>query len=103
MNKKERQHLDEVSQIGCIVCWNERIYGSPAEIHHIRAGMGMGMRNDNYHVIPLCAHHHRLGGHGVAIHAGKKTFEENFGTEQELLEQVERLIEDGRKNKSIFD
>lgn len=33
---------------------------------------GVFVRADNFHVIPLCHTHHRTGGHGVAIHAGRK-------------------------------
>jgi hypothetical protein len=44
-------------------------------------------------VIPLCHAHHRTGGHGVAVHAGRRTWEDKFGTEDELLTQT--LIELG--------
>lgn len=86
MKAIERQHLGKVAALGCIIC------RMPAEIHHVRSGMGMGQRNTNFNVIPLCHKHHRTGGHGVALHAGKKTFEEKFGTELELLERVKGLI-----------
>jgi len=85
MTNSEREHLARVAEMGCIIC------GSPAEIHHVRAGMGMGQRNDHFNVIPLCPNHHRNGGYGVAFHAGKKGFEAKYGTEAELLETV-RLI-----------
>lgn len=86
MKAIERQHLGKVAAIGCIIC------RMPAEIHHVRTGMGMGQRNTNFNVIPLCHKHHRTGGHGVALHAGKKTFEAKFGTEKELLEKVNEMI-----------
>jgi hypothetical protein len=41
-------------------------------------------------VLGLCPPHHRIGGHGVAYHAGPETWEENFGTERELLEQTKQ-------------
>jgi hypothetical protein len=87
MKAVERIHLSKVAAIGCIIC------RMPAEIHHIRAGMGMGQRNNHFNAIPLCHKHHRTGGHGVALHAGQKTFEAKFGTELELLEKVNKLIE----------
>jgi hypothetical protein len=86
MTKDEKKHLDKVASIGCIICHR------PAEIHHIRNGMGLSQRNSNYNVLPLCPEHHRTGGHGVAIHAGQKTFEANFGTESELLEKVSKFL-----------
>ena len=92
MNKSEKEHLSKVASIGCIVCMNQGNEGTPAEIHHIRHGNGMSQRASNYESIPLCHIHHRTGGYGVAIHAGKKEFERLYGTEAELLEQVRRLI-----------
>ena len=71
---------------------NQGNEGTPAEIHHIRHGNGMGQRASNYESIPLCHIHHRTGGYGVAIHAGQKEFEKLYGSESELLEQVRGLI-----------
>lgn len=90
--KKEREHMSKVASIGCIVC---RMAGlmSEAEIHHIGNG-AMGKRASNYEVIPLCHIHHRTGGHGVAVHAGRKTWEANFGTEKDLLKTVMEMIDE---------
>ena len=77
--------LFRVADLGCIICRR------PAEIHHLRAGMGMGQRSAD--VIPLCPEHHRTGGHGVAFHAGRKTWETQFGTETELLQETQKLLE----------
>jgi hypothetical protein len=65
----------------------------PCEIHHLRHGMGMSQRNDNFHVIGLCPRHHRTGGWGVAFHAGSREFQRQFGTETQLLEEVKALLE----------
>lgn len=92
MKSAERLHLSRVASLGCIVC---RIAGhefSPAEIHHPRTGMGMSQRASHFDAIPLCHFHHRTGGHGLAIHAGQKTWEAKFGTEKELLAQVKELL-----------
>ncbi|HHT5345819.1 TPA: Ref family recombination enhancement nuclease [Raoultella planticola] len=87
-NKAEKLHLSRVAALGCIVCRNLDYGESPAEIHHCSSGTGLSVRADNFHVIPLCHTHHRTGGHGVAIHAGRKSWEEKFGTEAELLSRV---------------
>lgn len=87
-NKAEKLHLSRVAELRCIVCRNEGLGETPAEIHHCSSGTGMSVRADNFHVIPLCHTHHRTGGHGVAIHAGRQSWENKFGTEAELLEQV---------------
>ena len=82
MKSKERKYLRAVQELGCLIC------GGPAEIHHIRAGQGMAQRAGNHLVIPLCAEHHRNGGHGVAIHAGRQTFEAMYGSEMDLLDRT---------------
>jgi hypothetical protein len=84
--KAEKEHLNRVAELGCLICHQ------PAEIHHLRTGMGMSQRNSNFNVIPLCPLHHRTGGYGTAIHAGIKAFEKNFGTESQLLERVNKLL-----------
>ncbi len=86
-NKAEKEHMSRVSEMGCCVCVSLGHGETPAEIHHVGNGT-MGKRASNYEVIPLCHIHHRTGGYGVAVHAGRKSFEANFGTEQELLEQT---------------
>jgi len=86
MKKLEKQHLAKVAELGCIIC------KSPAEIHHPRKGAGMGQKSSHFDAIPLCHVHHRTGGHGIALHAGQKTFEANFGTEMELLERVKAML-----------
>lgn len=87
-SKVEKLHLSRVAELRCIVCRNEGLGDSPAEIHHCSSGTGMSVRADNFHVIPLCHTHHRTGGHGVAIHAGRQSWENKYGTETELLVQV---------------
>ena len=86
MTKAEKAHISKVAELGCIIC------KSPAEIHHIRTGQGH-MRATHFEVIPLCPSHHRSGGYGIAIHAGIKSFEANYGTELSLLEKTRRLLE----------
>ena len=85
--KAEKKHMDKVASLGCCVCVNIGAGETPAEIHHVGNGT-MGKRAGNYEVIPLCHIHHRTGGYGVAVHAGRVQWESNFGTEQELLKQT---------------
>jgi hypothetical protein len=63
----------------CCVCgtW-------PVEVHHI-TGAGMALRASHFDTIPLCPTHHRLGSYGVAVHAGQKEWERQFGAQRELL------------------
>jgi len=92
MTKDEELHLDRVQQLGCIACRGLGVY-SPAEIHHILDG---GRRKGHKFVLPLCFPHHRGGGDGsggfVSRHPYKKRFEHDFGTEDDLLAEVGRLL-----------
>jgi hypothetical protein len=65
--------------------------GTPAELHHKRAGVGAGRRSSHYEVIPLCPEHHRgnTGLHGL----GTKGFVDHWGyDEDDLLTDVEVLL-----------
>ena len=89
--KSEMDHMGRVAALCCVVCRNEGLGSTPAMVHHIGNGT-MGKRASNYEVIPLCPTHHQHGGHGVAVHAGRKAFEVRYGTEKELLEQTRREL-----------
>ena len=84
--------MDEVAALGCIVCYNLGYRGSgatPAAIHHLRCDVGMGQRSKRY--IGLCGLHHQYGPD--AFHASRSRFEARFGTEEELWQQVQGLLE----------
>ena len=96
--KEEQKHMDRVRALGCIVCLNNGYPNTPAEIHHIIDGERSHMK-----VLPLCAIHHRNGSHNPPIsrHPNKKRFEEAYGTEEELLEQIGRLLEENITGTSL--
>jgi len=94
MTKAEKAHLSKLAEFGCVCCHLLGFAGSPAEIHHIRAGTGAGRRASHFDAIPLCPIHHR-GTAGLSvpsIHGSKNAFIEAFGTESELLELTKRLL-----------
>lgn len=94
MNKAEKLHLSRVAALGCIACYQQGTPGTPAEIHHPRAGTGAGRRASHFDAIGLCPMHHR-GTAGLSvpsIHGSKNSFIEAFGTEAELLELTKTLI-----------
>lgn len=91
MLKAESDHIKKVVSLGCIACRKMGYYDTPSEAHHI-GNNTMGKKASNYEVIPLCPFHHRTGGHGNAVHAGRKAFESKFGTERDLLNEVMEMI-----------
>jgi hypothetical protein len=82
--EEQKARWERIVGYGCIVCRRS------AEIHHIETKMGC--RKDHSRTIPLCPYHHRIGQRGMALHAGKKEFEKNFGSESELLDKINELI-----------
>jgi hypothetical protein len=90
--KAERERMSAVAALSCVVCRNEGLGESPAELHHPRFLAGGGQRSSHMDVIGLCAMHHRLGGYGTAFHSGPDIWQQRFGTEQELLEQTRREL-----------
>jgi len=89
-----------VASIGCVVCRNTGQGNTPAEVHHIRAVAGAGLRAPHALVIPLCPEHHRSGGHGVAIHAGQRQWESLYGSETGLLAQT--ILDVFRLTREVF-
>ena len=88
---KEKKHMSKVAELGCAVCRRMGYEGTPAELHHPRAGVGMGQRSGHMSVLPLCPQHHRcnMGIHGM----GRKAFEAHYGyTEKDLFDDVQTLL-----------
>jgi len=73
-------HMGRVAQFGCLVC------GAPAEVHHVP-----NPRSD-MRVIPLCPHHHRREYGPGAYHYSPRAFADVHGSDDELLEIVEKLL-----------
>lgn len=88
--------MGSVADLGCVVCRNLGYGPTPAELHHPRFLAGAGQKSSDLDVLPLCPNHHRLGGYGVAYHAGPEEWERRYGTEEQLLEQT-RLETAARK------
>jgi len=93
MTKAEKAHLSRVAALGCVACFIQGTPGTPAEIHHPRAGRGKGQRASHMDGIPLCPPHHRGTHHPAvpSIHLAKLAFIERFGTEEKLLQLVQQL------------
>ena len=98
-NKVEREWMTKVASYGCVACEIDGLV-KPAEIHHIRKHTGMGLRPSHFDTIPLCSGCHRTNK--ISVHLGKKEFVKRYGTEQEILEKVNREIERCRENQDIL-
>ena len=86
--KSEKEKYRKIAELGCSLCRHQGNEGTPAELHHIRRG---NIPRTQAPVIPLCPYHHR--GSNTSIHSGRKWFEKHYGiTEEELLEQTEKLL-----------
>lgn len=98
--KEELDFKAHVADLGCIVdieddCGGKRLCGSPACLHHPRGAAfetGTGRKSEWKDLIPLCPMHHQFGGFGIAYHAGAKTWEAKFGTQEDLLIKRDKLL-----------
>jgi hypothetical protein len=84
--KHEKEHMNKIADLGCIICRKMGFPNSPAELHHIKDKTGMGRKASNFEVIPLCPRHHRQGKD--SYHYSPKEFTEKWGTQKELLTEV---------------
>lgn len=82
--KAQRAKWEKMRSLGCLIC------GAPPAIHHCETGMGG--RKDHDKVIPICQFHHQ-GAQGIHT-IGRKKWQELYGTEQELIEKTNRMIDD---------
>jgi len=53
-------------------------------------------KDSHFKVLPLCFEHHRMGSdkEPISRHPYKARFVKAYGTEQELLEQVNKLLKE---------
>lgn len=100
MKKKDKDRFDKLRQLGCIACSKKGIFSEPV-IHHIRRFTGVGLRPPHDKTIPLCPQHHNMGNE--SIHLNKKKFEELFGNELDLLDEVNRQIKKLEKGDIFYD
>lgn len=87
--------------LGCIACRLNGAGHAFAEIHHFLAGT---KRIGHEATVPLCSWHHQGVGSGIpcalmletygpSFHKHTRAFRARYGSDAELLETVNRLIE----------
>ena len=103
--KAQQARFDALREIGCICCLNYAGVRRNAEVHHI-VDKGYRKHSGGHDAtLPLCPWHHRGymedGEHsavatsvwGPSLALNKREFIRVFGTERQLLETVNAMIE----------
>lgn len=99
--KAQQRRMNLLPQVGCICCKQYGIYNDFVQIHHIVEG---NKRLGHDATLPLCVWHHEGTPPGDWTREqterkigpslkSKKRFNERFGGELELLEQVNELLQ----------
>lgn len=86
--------MNAVAQLPCVVIIKEwhsdrPCDGYPVHVHHAKTGAGG--RKNHMLVLPLCYNHHQ-GKEGIHT-MGRKPWQEKFGTEDELLDRVQKQLD----------
>lgn len=85
----ERAWMDWIVAHGCIACQRDGLGHRAAAVHHILRG---GQRMGHLHTLPLCDPGHHQGGQPLGMvsrHPWKAQFETRYGTEHELLAELQ--------------
>jgi hypothetical protein len=89
--KEESRRLDALHNMPCVI--NNHDCGGGIQAHHLTSG---GRRLGHMFTIPLCKWHHHWDSPlpiGDAYGKGKKSWIAKHGTEKELLEKTNLLLE----------
>lgn len=93
LTKADKERGEKLRELGCIVCLNQLGVFTPPAIHHID-----GKTKEGCHqlTLPLCPNHHQIKSNSrewVSRHGdGLRAFEDIYGSEWYMLEDVNRLI-----------
>jgi hypothetical protein len=83
----ERKWMDAIVRLGCCACRKEGHYFEPAAVHHITSGF---RRMGHLFTIPLCQTHHTgTDKCRPSVHMAKRSFGKRYGTELELLAELQ--------------
>lgn len=91
--KADLHRFDMLHRIGCIACRKAGSGYAIPEVHHVLSG---GRRIGHQATLPLCPHHHRFPSNGTVVGPsladGSRVFAAKWGTQQQLLAEVNQLI-----------
>ena len=89
--KAEKAYWSKLADLGCIACRKAGIINTHVSIHHCDGRTKPGAHRK---VLPLCYEHHQSGNaYAPSIHPWKRKFEAAFGTQEELMAECEKLVE----------
>jgi hypothetical protein len=92
--KAEKQWMDAITRMGCVVCYMRGYPGTPAVPHHLLDDGGR--RIGHLSTIPLCdpGHHQNAPANSgkISRHPNKARFEAAYGTEEELLAETRAIV-----------
>lgn len=89
----EKAWMDGITALGCIACLIDGQPGTPGAVHHILSG---GRRMGHMHTICLCDPGHHQHGQQlgkVSRHPFKARFEGQYGSESDLLDLTQQLVD----------
>jgi hypothetical protein len=93
VTKADEIRFDLLHRIGCICCRKAGSGYRAPDVHHILSG---GRRISHQATLPLCPDHHRIPSTGAVVGPsladGSRVFEAKWGTQLELLAEVNALI-----------
>jgi hypothetical protein len=92
-NKAEKEFHHALAGLGCIACLKDGRVNLWVSIHHID---GRTKPEAHWKVLPLCAEHHQQDDTDllkrVAVHPYKARFEQQYGSQLELLAEAKLMI-----------
>lgn len=91
---EEQRWMDDVCEIGCVVCLVFLQVYSPAGPHHMDGKTKPGV---HLKTLGLCGNHHQIPDstgqdRWTARHENKARFEKRYATEDELLDMSKQLV-----------
>jgi len=102
---EEKDYMDGIREMGCIVCLLEKNQHTPPQIHHID---GKTKPDAHMKTLSLCYYHHMADQNDpksplyTSRHPNKQRFEERYGNEDWLLEQTKKHLEAYNKIRNIL-
>jgi len=93
MTNAERERMDKLADLGCILTYYKTgVTGTPAAIHHMLTNRTPSRRSGHDRTIPLAPRYHQTSNEAIHV-MGRKRWEAHHGvTEEELLALANEMI-----------